>query len=83
MTKNKITWTEIKYDQKKYLQVIHYNTNRAIKNQIEDTTKQIYLDLIFDNLGGLANKLSLDVIRVLYASHREIDNIDMKTAMYL
>ena len=83
MTKNKITWTEIKYDHKKYLWFIHSNTNISIKNQIEDTIEKIYLDLIFDIMGGLANKFALDVIRVFYASYREIDNTDMKTAMSL
>ena len=37
----------------------------------------------FDIMGGLANKFALDVIRVFYASYREIENTDMKTAMYL
>ena len=47
-----MTKAEIKYYQKKYLWDIYSNTKRAINNKIEYSIKQIYLDPIFDKLGG-------------------------------
>ena len=78
MNENQMTKAEIKYYQKKYLWDIYSNTKRAINNKIEYAIKQIYLDPIFDKLGGLTNNSFLDVILFLYVSCKDIDNVNME-----
>ena len=48
---------------------IHSNTNRSINKKTQDVIVQIYLKLIFDELGGLINKSTLDVIGFMYTPY--------------
>ena len=59
-----------KYEQKKYLWYIHMKTGRALKKQIQYVIKNIYLKPICDELKGLSNSYTLDMITFLL-DHKE------------
>ena len=62
MIKNQIYRVEKYYNNKKYQLGIQTNMDRELKKKIQEVIKTIYLDLIYEKIGGLLNKSAHDVI---------------------